>query len=224
MTLRLTDKPVELFPAPGPGAPLVVLNGEGDEGRRVLDLVRELTGAPFTLALIGGIDWDSELTPWPAPAAFRGGSAFAGRADAYLESLTGGILPGIVAALGAEPEYTALAGYSLAGLFALYALYHTDAFARAASVSGSLWYPGFIDYIQGRDWPRRPDRLYLSVGDREAATRNPVMKPVAANTRAAAALYQGMGVPTAFELNPGGHFNEPDRRTAKGIAWLLEQG
>ena len=214
---------VDLFPADVPGAPLVVLNGDGDEGRRVFDLARALTGVPFSLAVVGGIDWDSELTPWPAPAAFRGGSDFGGRADAYLGTLTGGILPGLLEALGTAPKYTALAGYSLAGLFSLYALYQTDVFARAASVSGSLWYPGFMEYIQGRDWPRRPDCLYLSVGDREGGGRNPVMKPVETNTRAAAALYREKGVPTAFELNRGGHFDAPDRRTAKAIAWLLGQ-
>ena len=51
-----------------------------------------------------------------------------------------------------------------------------------------------------------------------------VMKPVDANTRAAAALFEQAGVPTAFGLNPGGHFNDPEGRTARGIAWLLEQG
>ena len=222
--MTISGKTVDLFPAAVPGAPLVVVNGEGDEGRRLYDRAREMTEAPFSLALIGGIDWDAELTPWPAPAAFRGGSDFAGRADAYLDSLTGEIVPRVVAALGAEPVYAALAGYSLAGLFSLYALYRTDAFARAASVSGSLWYPGFLDYVRAHAWKRRPDCLYLSVGDREGNTRNPVMKPVEANTRAAAVLFEQTGVPTAFGLNPGGHFNDPEGRTARGIAWLLEQG
>lgn len=216
-------KPVRLFSAAVSGAPLVVLNGEGDEGQGLFDLIRGMTKAPFSLAVIGDIDWDAELTPWPAPAAFRGGNSFSGRADDYLKRLTGQILPAIERALGGRPAYAALAGYSLAGLFSLYALYETDAFARAASVSGSLWYPGFMEYIQTHEWRRRPDCLYLSVGDREGRARNPVMKPVEENTRTAAALYGKMGVPTAFELNPGGHFNDPEKRTARGIAWLLDK-
>ena len=223
MTLTVAGKRVRLFPSEVPGAPLVLLNGEGNEGERVFSLVRELTDAPFSLAVIGDIDWNAELTPWPAPAAFRDGGDFSGQADGYIRALTGEILPGIARTLGDAPAYTALAGYSLAGLFALYAPYRTDVFSRVASVSGSLWYPGIMAYIQDREWVRRPDCLYLSVGDREGATRNPVMKPVEANTRAAAALYEGKGVPTTLELNPGGHFNAPDRRIAKGIAWLLER-
>ncbi len=40
-------------------------------------------------------------------------------ADAYLETLTGEIIPAIITELGSEPAYIALAGYSLAGLFAV---------------------------------------------------------------------------------------------------------
>ena len=66
-------------------------------------------------------------------------------------------------------------------------------------------------------------KLYLSLGDREARTRNPMMRPVEDKTRALAAFYEAQGVPTVLEMNPGGHFNEPERRMARGIAWILEE-
>ena len=43
-----------------------------------------------------------------------------------------------------KASFIGIAGYSLAGLFALYALYKTDAFTRVASMSGSLWFPGIM--------------------------------------------------------------------------------
>ena len=44
-----------------------------------------------------------------------------------------------------------IAGYSLAGLFALWAAWNSGYFRRVASVSGSLWYPGFTDYIRNNE-------------------------------------------------------------------------
>ena len=213
---------IDCFASEAPGAPLVVLNAVQDEARAVWDAVRELTSRDFSLAVIGDLDWNGDLTPWPGEPAGPWDEPYAGRADAYLDALTGRLLPDVFARLPAPPEYVALAGYSLAGLFALYAPFRADAFARVASVSGSLWYPGFLEFARAHAPVRRPDRVYLSVGDREARTKSEMMRPVEDNTRALAEDLRRAGIPTRFELNPGGHFKQPVRRTAKGIAWLLE--
>ena len=107
-----------------------------------------------------------------------------------------------------------------AGLFALYALYGTDVFSRAASVSGSLWFPGFREYVFSHEPKRRPDRVYFSVGDRESRTKNPVLQTVQENTEAICGYYREMGICTTFRLNPGGHHERPAQRTAAGIQWL----
>ena len=217
----MPERKLTLLPSPAPGAPLVLLITVEAEGRQVWSAVRAMTEADFSMAVIGGLDWDADLTPWPAPAAFRSGAPYAGKADAWLEALTGEVLPRALAELPGEPAWIGLAGYSLAGLFALYAPYVSPAFSRIASVSGSLWYPGFIEFAREREWTRRPDRVYLSVGDREARTRNPALRPVGENTGLLAELYGQRGVPTIFELNPGGHFDRPVERTARGIVRLL---
>ena len=108
--------------------------------------------------------------------------------------------------LPGPPAWRGIAGYSLAGLFALYAIYRTDVFSRAGCMSGSLWFPGFKEYIFSREPKRRPDRIYFSLGDREAKTRNPILKTVQENTEAIHALFQGQGIDTVFQLNPGNHF------------------
>ncbi len=221
--LNIEGKSVELFTPLKPGAPLVVLNGEAGEGAEVAEAVKGLTGVDFSLAVVSGLCWEDDLTPWPDPPVARGQAPFGGRANAYLELLTGSILPKLSGELPAVPVYTALAGYSLAGLFALYAMTRTDAFARIASASGSLWYPGFVEYARAHKPVRRPDALYISLGDREGRTRNPLMRPVEDNTRLLADFYRGEGIPTTLEMNPGGHFNDPNGRMARGIAWMLEK-
>ena len=45
------------------------------------------------LAAISDVDWNRELSPWPAPKAFRGGSDFDGGAPAFLRKLAEHIVP-----------------------------------------------------------------------------------------------------------------------------------
>ena len=160
------------------------------------------------------------MAPWDCPAVFKNAGAFTGGADESLRLLAGEILPGAERELAGAPRWRGVAGYSLAGLFALYALYKTDVFSRAASVSGSLWFPGFREYVFTHEPKRRPDRAYFSVGDRESKTKNPVLQTVQENTEAICRLYRDRGICTTFRLNPGGHHEHPAQRTAAGIQWL----
>ena len=220
--LNIDGRRVELFPSSTSGAPLVVLNTVMGEGGAVYEAVKGLTDAGFSLAAVGDLRWSDDMTPWPIPPIARGEAPCAGLADDYLELLTRRIVPQVLERLPGAPGWIALAGYSLGGLFALYAMYRAEMFARIASVSGSLWYPGFVEYAQAQAPLRKPDRLYLSVGDREGRAKNALMRPVEDNTRLLAEYYRNAGIDTAFEMNPGGHFRDPDRRMARGIAWMLE--
>ena len=69
-----------------------------------------------------------------------------GGADEYLKVLLEEILPGVLSRISGSPVFLGIAGYSHAGLFALYSMYHTDRFDRVASMSGSLWFPDFKEY------------------------------------------------------------------------------
>lgn len=163
-----------------------------------------------TIAALHGLDWNGALSPWPAKKVFRGGEDFAGGAPAWLRELTEIIIPAVEEA---RPKHRIIAGYSLGGLFAVYAALNTDAFDGAASVSGSLWYDGFADYAAAR--PCLAKRVYLSLGDKEKNTRNPRMAAIEDCTRAIAAR---LGCPV--EMNPGGHFQDELPRLAKGIVAL----
>ena len=124
-----------------------------------------------------------------------------------------------------EPVHTALFGYSLGGLTAVYALYKTDAFGVAASLSGSLWFDGFCAFM-GREKPLRTDlRIYLSLGKKESRSKNPRMNRVAACTERAeeilAAQLGETGGKVFFEWNEGGHFHDIEGRFVKAIMWWM---
>ena len=131
-------------------------------------------------------------------------------------------MPAVISNIGGKPAYIALAGYSLAGLFAIFAMYHTDMFSRIASASGSMWYPRFVDYAKTNKLAKMPDKLYLSLGDKEAKTRNQIMAAVENNTRELYDYYNSIGINTVFEMNEGNHFKDAALRIAKAIAWTVE--
>lgn len=213
--LDLPPDSAALFPGEGEG--LVLLHAGTDEAA---DVFARLPQPRPTLAAIAGIDWNRDLSPSPAPAVF-GDAAFAGGADRYLAVLTGRLMPAIEATLPVPPAWRGIAGYSLAGLFALYAATQTDRFSRAASVSGSLWFDGFADALPAA--PHWPALAYLSLSDREKLTRNPRMAAVEACTDRTAAILRAAGVTVVRETNPGGHFRDVTARLARGIAALYKE-
>jgi len=222
--VKIDGKTIDIFPAAAPGAPLFVLNTFVGEGKRVNELCRGLGTPDFSMAAVSGLAWDDDLTPWQAPPIRRGEPPCAGRAEAYLTLLRHRLLPAVREELGAPPAYTAIAGYSLAGLFALWAACRCDAFAAVVSASGSLWYPGFAEFAETHPISAAVHAVYLSLGDGESKTKNPYLKTVAADTERIYAHLKDSGVPAVFEWNSGNHFRETDLRTARGILWALREG
>lgn len=152
-------------------------------------------------------------TPNPAPVS----------ADDYLRPLTEESITTAKKKIPGVPFWRGIAGYSLAELFALYAIYRTGLFSRVGSMSGSLWFPGMKEYIFSHKPKRRPDCIYFSLGDKESKTRNPVLRSVRQNTEEIQAFYQAKGIDAVFQLNPDNHYNHAAERTAAGIAWLLRR-
>lgn len=219
----IDGKSVSVFSSAEPDAPVIYLNTYFGEGQQVFQETQAVGCPPFTLAAIGNLEWNHDMTPWDSPAAFKSGEPFTGRADDYLRLLVGEILPRAEKDLAGTPVRRGIAGYSLAGLFALYAIYQTDIFSRVGSISGSLWFPGLKQYILTHKPKRPPDCIYFSLGDKESKTRNPILRSVRWNTEEIHDFYQSMGVDTVFQLNPGNHDHRAEERTAAGIAWLLNR-
>ncbi|MCM1173785.1 MAG: alpha/beta hydrolase-fold protein [Blautia sp.] len=183
--------------------------------------VWKLTEQDFVLVSVEGIDWNRDLSPWPQEKVFAGGEAFAGGAEVYLETLTGRLVPAVEQAFFLKPEKRYLAGYSLGALFAVYAVYHTALFDGIGSISGSLWYNGFSAYVEEHTVRRNPDKIYFSLGDKEASSARGIMQTVLLRTRQIEEKFRKDGIPTILEMNRGNHFKEVPERIAKGIRWLL---
>lgn len=215
--MELSPYTVRLFQAPD-SRNLVYCPLSPREAEEVWRLLPEPRPA---LAAVSGMDWERDLSPWPAPRAFRGGKDFGGGAPLFLEELTRRLLPAVEGELGFLPRSRGIAGYSLAGLFALWAVYQGDLFDRAASLSGSLWFDGFLTYMETHTFSRPLEKVVLSLGDREKAAGNPRLASVEERTRQAAGLLQAQGVPVTLEWNPGGHFKDVPERIAKGISALF---
>lgn len=210
-----------LYPSKVADQPLIVLNNYSGDGSSVIRAMKELGTSDCNLVVVGNLKWDHDMTPWYCPPLSENDTPCTGGADEYLQLLLSEILPKAKEMINGVPSFIGIAGYSLAGLFALYAMYRCDAFDRVASMSGSLWFPDFKEYCMSHDMKRIPDRMYLSLGDREAKTGNPVLKTVQKSTEAIAEHYRSMGINVTWELNPGNHFKDAALRSAKGIAAIL---
>lgn len=198
---------------------IVYIVMEQEDAQTVWDMLKERKPA---LAAISGVEWNRDLSPWSAPKVFRGGEGFSGGGSAFLRVLTEQILPLAEAQLGFVPASRAIAGYSLAGLFSLWTAFQTDVFDRAASISGSLWFDGFLNYMKSAAAPKALRQAYLSLGNREKGARNQRMAAVESCTRQAVELLRGWDIPVDFEMNEGGHFQDVPDRIARGIGKLME--
>ncbi len=220
ITLKIGKLRIQIFTAEVQ-APLIVYHAVMNEGNALFEKTKVATTIPFHFAVINGIDWNRDMSPWAIPKISPKDTACSGGADEYLQGLLYDTLPTIEKNIPASINYKAIAGYSLAGLFAIYALYRTDSFSKAASCSGSLWYPNIKDYIYSHEFKRKPDCVYFSLGDKEQNTKNEFLKPVQVNTQEIFEFYRSNGVKTDFIMNAGNHYQNATERTAAGIKWIL---
>ncbi len=164
----------------------------------------------FRLTAVKVDNWNTDLSPWKAPAVFGKEDFGSGAAHTLAE---------ILRLCADETKTYCIGGYSLAGLFALWAAYQTDIFTGVAAASPSVWFPGFTDYMKENEI--KTGTVYLSLGDKEEKARNPVMATVGGKIREAHALLSEHGVKCVLEWNEGNHFKDTDVRTAKAFAWVM---
>ncbi len=205
---------MQIFNYGNPAASTVLIQPVDDhdleELETEIDEIRKRVQTDFQLIAVKVDDWNHDLSPWKASAVF-------GKED--FGDSAGEMLRFILAQCADRSKTYYIGGYSLAGLFSLWAAYQTDVFAGVAAASPSIWFPGFLQYM--RENSIRTNAVYLSLGDREEKTRNPVMATVGACIREGYALLQSGGIRTILEWNPGNHFKDAGIRTAKAFAWVM---
>lgn len=173
-------------------------------------IIKEYSQTNFCFTAFVVEDWNKELSLWNAPAMF-GNKNFGDGAERTLAEILCYMNP-------PEKKYL-LGGYSLAGLFSLWAAFRTNSFSGIAAVSPSVWFPNFIDYM--REHEPQSDNIYLSLGDKEEKTKNPTMSQVGKAIRECYGILQEKNRLCTLEWNQGNHFKEPELRMAKGFTWLL---
>lgn len=219
----IEGKKIIVYPGITADRPVIYFNTFSDEGAQVRHILPEQKCPDFTLVTICGLNWNHDLSPWKAPAVFSGDSDFQGEADSFLNIVTEKIIPRAEAETVGTVPWRGIAGYSLAGLFAIYSLFRTDLFSRAASMSGSFWFPQFKEFVRSCQLQRLPECVYFSLGNKERKSKNPYLKTVQSNTEEIVAFFKSQNINTTFQLNPGGHYADTAARSASGIRWILEK-
>mgnify|MGYP000857131995 CR=1 FL=1 len=215
------------------GAPVIYLLGDVADNSPVQ--VPEGVG----LVCIGVDLWEENFSPWCAPRVFAKGPNFGDGAQKTLDTLIDQVIPWTESELTEPPAYRALVGYSLAGLFSLWAgvsqsgisqpvAPHVDTptttFQRIGAVSGSFWFPGLLEYVdqQLSGGVVGLTHAYLSLGDREARTPNPQIMHVRENAELLASKLEDAGITSTFELNRGNHFQNVEGRMQIALDWLVK--
>jgi predicted alpha/beta superfamily hydrolase len=181
---------------------------------------------PFIVSSYLSQNWEKDYTPWPAPSLFKKAASFEGGAAETLSWTLTDWIPYVVKMFGLLENKTQFycMGYSLAGLCALWMLYESTRFSGCACCSGSLWYDNWMDYVNEHTITCPDSRIYLSIGNEEANTRNKRMAQVVENTKL---TYKRLTADSnvsdvVLHWNEGGHFTDVANRQAKAIQWLMQ--
>jgi predicted alpha/beta superfamily hydrolase len=114
-----------------------------------------------------------DLTPTPVTERDWRPPEGAGQGPRLLEAIAAEIVPFLEANFAAGRDRTII-GWSLGGLFTVYALFHEPrVFSRYLAVSPSLWWEGKLALTWERDWAARhadlDARVFMAVGSEEQA-------------------------------------------------------
>ncbi len=171
------------------------------------------------IVVVTGMDWQNVFSPWAAKGVPAGSPDFKGESPEFLKLLQQDILPNVESALGlkADVERT-LVGVSMSGLFALWQWMVCDTFQNIASLSGSFWYEGFLDWMKSRPIPHKTGTAFLLLGDKESQSKTKAFYVVGQNTQEIISILRSHGIQTEFESVPGNHYANPIPRLDKAFA------
>lgn len=175
-----------------------------------------------SIVLISGMDWNRDLTPWPADGVMKKEKSFSGGGQLFLNVLQNDYIPNVEQWLKLKTAKRYLIGISLSGLFAVWTLGKTNLFTGVASVSGSLWYDNFTEWL--RKGPLLScAKVYLSLGVKEKNTPDRRMATVEDRTKDLAQILEGKGFEVTLEMVPGTHYSPLAPKIGRALEWLLAE-
>ena len=218
----IAGRKCRLFGSERPGCLLVQPSARHENGTLEAELARleALAPAPFLLATIELEDWTIDLMPWWDGNISRDPEA-GKHGQETLAFIVDDLLPELESRYGVLPVI--LGGYSLGGLFALWASCRTDRFRAVAAASPSVWIHGWLPFAKKQ--APMADAVYLSLGDREEQVKNQAIARVGDNLRTYYELLQDQLGPDRCTLvwEEGNHFTDNAGRLARAFAWCLRQ-
>lgn len=197
-------------------ADLTIIRLVGEHEKEIIDseieALSERTSKEHCVMAVPVNDWNYEMTPWGEDSSINSGANE--KLDSILEAITE----------YEKDNYSAirkyiLVGYSLAGLFCLWASYQTDKFDVIVAVSPSVWYPNWIEYAAKHEC--KASKVYLSLGKKEHKTRNILMSTVSDKIKKQYELISSQQIETCLEWNEGNHFTDVSNRILKGVLYYI---
>ena len=175
----------------------------------VSDGLKELSEKyDVSIVVIPDVNWNDDLTPWPAEGVFKKAKPFGGRAASFLGKLTNVFIPEVEKSLGVKDAERTIMGVSLSGLFALWACFNTNAFTNIISISGSLWYDSITEWMAEQMPTSQLKKVCILLGEKEKNAKDKRMATVEERTHAAANILKSKSqVSVLFELVEGTHFS-----------------
>ena len=176
-----------------------------------------------SIVVIEEVNWNDDLTPWPAEGVFKKAKPFGGQAAAFLNKLTNEIIPETERSMGIENAERTLLGVSLSGLFGVWSAFNTDIFSNIISISGSLWYDGFVAWMKEQMPSPQLEKVCLLLGEKEKNAREKRMATVEERTQAAANILKEKNQSSViFELVEGTHFSPIMPRLERAFEAIAE--
>lgn len=175
-----------------------------------------------SIVVVKGMDWDNDLTPWPAPGEPPGSPDFKGLAHLFLQTLINEVQPAAEKTLGIDGNAERIiVGVSLSGLFTLWQWIQCDNYGSIGCLSGSYWYDGFLEWFLQQQIPKKRGEAYFLLGTEEPKSPVKAFDSVGENTERVVERLKSIGIPTTFEWVPGNHFTDPEGRLNKTMAALF---
>jgi predicted alpha/beta superfamily hydrolase len=172
------------------------------------------------MVAVEGMNWNRDMTPWPAPRVIRQGEDFDGKAGDFLSLFVNDIVSAVEKELGLSKPERSLVGISLSGLFALWTWVQSGNFKNLVCLSASFWYEGFTEWLNQQKL-QKDGKVYISLGERETHDRNPYFGKVGACTESVVQTLKERGIQTFYELDEGGHHAPLEPRLAKAFKNLF---
>ena len=181
----------------------------------LMHLQQEGNVTPFLLVTVTVPEWNADCSPWPAKEKFRGSETFIGHGAELLHYLQDEVMK----SLGESYTYF-LGGYSMGGLFSLWAATQTDRFQGIIAASPSVWYPAWDDYMETHTLLTK--RVYFSLGKKEAGGGNSIFASVGTRIMQQYALAaETVGKENCTLVwNEGNHFHQVTKRIEDAVRWM----